>query len=149
MTDKEVGKGPKQSPVELTYESVALSRRKWLDEILAPWCKSSSRKELRLAEGDWVNLAGKVAPEKSLWFWAWSRFPDLVEPELQAINETHQIRVTIGMGDIYEGYPDARESTNGVLVLLCRDPSTGRYEQTGPFSLDDIRSVERIQNANQ
>ncbi len=125
-----------------TFQELAASRRAWIDQILKPWCQSASRKELLQAEQEWTDVAGKVDPNKTLWFWAWSRFPELVSPELTGIDETGEITVRLDDGRCMTGYPDARESLHGELVLVCRDPERpGRSVMEGPFSLDNVEGV--------
>ena len=127
-----------------TFSELAASRRDWIDQILIPWCKQACRRDLLAALQDWPNIAGKVDADKTLWFWAWSRFPDLVHDELSGINETVNIVVTINNGPTAAGFPDARESDLGQLVLLATAPDGARrVEQLGPFSIDDIASISR------
>ena len=111
-----------------------------------PWCHTASRMQLRLAALEWTDIAGKVAPEKTLWFWAWSRFPELVQSELQGIDETAAVRVILKEGSEFVGHPDARESTDGSLVLVGKGES-GKMASLGPFSIDDIAVVRRIETA--
>ncbi|RPI76119.1 MAG: hypothetical protein EHM42_15030 [Planctomycetaceae bacterium] len=124
------------------FSELAASRRAWIDQVLTPWCRSATRQDLLLAEHEWTDVAGKVDPNKSLWYWAWGRFPDLVNAELMGIDETAAVTVTLDDGRTLTGYPDARESLHGELVLICRDPADSRRSvQEGPFPLDRIRSV--------
>lgn len=109
-----------------------------------PWCHTADRMQLRLAELEWTDIAGKVAAEKTLWFWAWSRFPELVQSELQGIDETFPVRVTLKTGEEWIGHPDARESTQGSLVLIGK-AETGKLESFGPFSIDEIALIQRIE----
>lgn len=115
------------------------SRRQWIEEILKPWCATARRRDLLLAELEWQDLAGRPAPERTLWVWAWGRFPALVDTHLNAMNETLPLRVRRRDGDVCVGYPDARESQRGNLVLLSEN---GR--QLGPFSIDDIVEIRRV-----
>lgn len=126
-----------------TFEALVASRRAWLADVLKPWCQSAPRAALRLAELEWMDIAGKVSAEKSLWAWAWGRFPDLVHAELNGIDESSAVTVVSKSGQRTTGYPDARESEQGSLVLVCRDPATGRSHNAGPFSIDEIESVSR------
>lgn len=119
------------------------SRKKWIAEELIPWCRQAERKELRLAELDWQDIAGKIAPEKSLWFWAWERFPELVHAELQGMDEASTVEVTMRDGGVHRGHPDARESTHGELVLVGRGAAGGMV-MLGPFSIDEIQSIRRV-----
>jgi hypothetical protein len=127
-----------------TFAELVASRKDWLADVLAPWCRGASRKDLRLAELEWNDIAGKVDPEKTLWFWAWSRFPSLVHEELAGIDETGQVTVSLKDGSQHTGYPDARNSEQGQLVLIGRDKTNPRRtEEHGPFSIDDIATVAR------
>jgi hypothetical protein len=127
----------------IAFADLAASRRKWIDTVLKPWCAAAPRSELRKAHAEWANIAGNVDPEATLWTWAWGRFPDLVHEDLAGVNETSEVRVTLCDGTDVTGYPDARLSTLGELVLLGRDDS-GRSIQSGPHPLDDIVRVERL-----
>ena len=90
------------------------------------------------------EIAGKVDADKTLWYWAWGRFPDLVHEELSGIDETVNIKVTVADGTAAAGYPDARETDQGQLVLLATAPGeTRRLEKLGPFSIDEIVSITR------
>ena len=127
-----------------TFAELAASRRAWLDDILKPWCQAASRRELLQAEHEWTDVAGKVDPVKTLWSWAWGRFPGVVNTELQGIDETTAVRVTLRDGQEVEGYPDARESLHGELYLLGRDPGNPRRSLTlGPFLIDDVVTIEK------
>jgi hypothetical protein len=126
-----------------TFEALVASRKSWLADVLKPWCQCAPRAALRLAELEWTDIAGKVSAEKSLWAWAWGRFPDLVHAELNGIDESSEVTVILKSGQKTTGYPDARESEQGSLVLVCRDPATGRSHNVGPFSIDEIESVIR------
>jgi len=125
-----------------TYAELAASRRQWIDEILIPWCRQASRKELLAALQDWADIAGKVDPGKTLWFWAWSRFPALVHEELAGIDETVQVTLTTAGGARVTGYPDARESDNGSLVLSGKTKQ-GEFRQFGPYSIDEVTEISR------
>jgi hypothetical protein len=128
-----------------TFAELVASRRAWLADVLAPWSRQASVKDLRLAELEWGDIAGKVDPAKTLWYWAWSRFPELVHGELIGIDETREVRVTLRDGRIFEGFPDARKSVQGELVLVGRDQiDPHRSAEFGPFSLDEIAAVDRI-----
>ncbi|QDT38431.1 hypothetical protein [Stratiformator vulcanicus] len=121
-----------------SFLELAASRRQWIDETLAPWCRSASRTELVKAEAEWTNLAGRVDPRGTLWKWAWGRFPALVEEQLGEIDETHEVRVTRCDGSYVTGYPDARRSEHGRLAII----STAE-DDADPISIDEIASVER------
>ncbi|MFO1022839.1 MAG: hypothetical protein U0903_19405 [Planctomycetales bacterium] len=120
------------------FTELVESRKEWIAQVLIPWCRQAERKELRLAELDWPDIAGKIAPEKSLWFWAWGRFPELVHAELQGIDEASTLEVTMRDGTTFRGHPDARESTHGELVLVARG------QMHGPLSIDDIQAIKRL-----
>jgi hypothetical protein len=125
-----------------TFAELVASRKAWLVEVLSPWCRQAALKDLKRAELEWVDIAGKVDPEKTLWYWAWSRFPDLVNADLVAIDEARRLTVTLHDGRTYTGYPDCRRSKQGQLVLVARDPAQPRRnEEHGPFSLDAIAAI--------
>ena len=127
-----------------TFADLAASRRDWIDRILIPWCRQAPRRELLTALQEWTNVAGKVDPDKTLWFWAWSRFPELVHDELAGIDETAHVVVTLKNGTTAAGFPDARETDLGQLVLLAPNSAGSRqHKQIGPFSIDEIASVVR------
>jgi len=128
-----------------TFADLVASRKAWLAEVLAPWCRQAALKDLKRAELEWVDIAGKVDADKTLWYWAWSRFPDLVNADLASIDEARQIAVTLSDGRRFVGYPDSRQSKQGYLVLVGRDPDNPRRTEThGPFSVDEIATVARI-----
>lgn len=127
----------------LSFAELIESRRRWLDDVLAPWCRTAGRKELLLAEQEWTDLAGRAAPEMTLWAWAWSRFPELCHEGLTGINETVAVTVRCRDGRVGTGFPDARESERGELVLVTETGKTA-----GPFSIDDIVAVERVSAAS-
>lgn len=122
----------------LSFAELIQSRRQWIDTVLTPWCRSAGRKELLLAEQEWADLAGRAGPEMTLWTWAWSRYPELCYDGLTGINETVAVTVRCRNGRTAHGFPDARASERGELVLVGE---TG--ETLGPFSIDDIIAVER------
>lgn len=124
---------------------LAASRREWIEQVLRPWCIQAPHRELKLASLEWQDIAGKVDPDSTLWTWAWSRFPALVHEGMPGVNETAEVRVTFRDGTVLEGYPDARESTAGRLVLLARsEADPGTYALAEPKSIDEIVSAERI-----
>lgn len=120
------------------FEELAASRRQWIDEVLIPWCRAATLKQLARAEREWGDIAGRVDPQSTLWCWAWGRFPVLIADELQQIDETYAVTVTLQDGEQFSGFPDARRSQRGSLVLI------GENEEYGPFSIDEIASVERM-----
>ena len=125
-----------------TFAELVTSRKAWLTDVLSSWCQAASLKDLRLAELEWIDIAGKVDPDKTLWIWAWSRFPALVHSELAAIDETSPVTVSLKDGTQYTGYPDARQSQQGQLVLLGRDhDNPRRTTEYGPFAIDEIATI--------
>lgn len=125
------------------FSDLVASRQTWIAEVLKPWCRAAAWKELMQAHQDWTNLAGTVDPQTTLWIWAWSRFPVLVADNLPGIDETHRVRVLTRDGQIYEGYPDNRESRFGKLRLLC-EVASGQYEFSEPISIDEVKTVEPV-----
>jgi hypothetical protein len=89
---------------------------------------------------EWGDIAGRVDAAKTLWTWAWSRFPVLENEQFGGIDETHELRVTLKNGKALVGFPDQRKSEGGRLVLLL----TGGSSDAAPISIDDIASVERL-----
>ena len=129
-----------ESPA-MEFEALAASRREWIDTVLHPWCVAATQKQLMQAATEWLDLAGRVDIDATLWTWAWERFPVLTHPELSGVNETHPVCVRLENGDEYRGFPDSRQSTRGNLVLLGKDESTGLNTTLGPFPIDAITSV--------
>lgn len=127
-----------------TFDHLAEARRNWIALILKPWCRTAARKELLKANAEWLDIAGKVDADATLWTWAWERFPVLTHPDLSLVNETHEVEVTLNDGTKNTGFPDARRSLRGELILVRRDPKTGATLLTPPMNIDDIQSVERI-----
>ncbi len=127
------------------FSDLVASRQAWIAEVLKPWCRAATWKELMQAHQDWTNLAGTVDPHGTLWAWAWSRCPILVSDDLPGIDETHRVRVVTRDGRVREGYPDNRESRLGKLRLLCEvAAASGEHELSEPISIDDVMSVELI-----
>jgi hypothetical protein len=125
-----------------TFDELAAARRQWIAEVLQPWCRQAVLRDLKKAALDWVDIAGKVDAELTLWYWAWSRFPDLVNADLSRIDETAALHVQLKDGREIRGYADGRLSTGGQLVLTSRDPGPPpRTEKHGPISIDDIAAV--------
>lgn len=121
-----------------TFSELATSRREWIDTVLLPWCRQAARKELILAENEWLDIAGRPDAAKTLWYWAWSRFPELCVAELSSLDETQAVTVQLKQGRVVQGFPDARRSQGGQLTLA--GPAGAQF---GPFSIDDIESVTR------
>ena len=132
------------SSIPPDFDALVASRKAWIADVLKPWCQTAPRAALRLAELEWGDIAGRVSPEKSLWAWAWGRFPDLVHPELNGIDESSAVTVTLKNGRQVTGFPDARQSEQGQLVILCRDPSGGRTTSEGPFPMEEISAIVRV-----
>jgi hypothetical protein len=126
-----------------TFDELVASRKLWLSEVLLPWCRSAALASLRQAELEWIDIAGKVAPEKTLWKWAWSRFPDLVHESL-GIEETAEVEVTLRDGRTMHGYPDSRASQQGQLVLWGASEADEEPHELGPFSIEQIVTVKRL-----
>ncbi len=124
------------------FDELVASRKAWLSDVLQPWCRRASLIALRQAELEWNDIAGKVAPEKTLWPWAWSRFPELVHESL-GIEETSEVEVTLHDGRTVSGYPDSRASQQGQLVLWGTDLPSGQPREHGPFSIEAIATVRR------
>ena len=70
-----------------TFADLVASRRAWIDDVLKPWCAQAPVLQLKLAELEWLDIAGKVDPESTLWAWAWSRFPARVNADLAPTDE--------------------------------------------------------------
>lgn len=125
-----------------TFAELVVSRKAWIAEVLQPWCRAASRKDLLLAEQEWIDIAGKVDPEATLWRWAWSRFPELIHESL-GIEETTEVVVTLKNGTAIRGYPDSRQSLQGRLILLTMAPD-GRRVDSMPLFLDEVMTVQRL-----
>ena len=125
----------------MSFSDLAASRRAWIDDVLIPWCRTADRKELLKAEADWVNVAGQVDAEATLWTWAWGRFTGLVHPEMRGLDESREVEVRLKNGRVFRGFPDARRSLRGKLVLLTADG------EAGPVSIDDVADVTKPPSA--
>ena len=125
------------------FEALAASRRQWIDDVLHPWCQQASLSQLRQAEMEWLDIAGRVDVQATLWTWAWERFPVLTHSEVSGVNETHRVRIVCQDGASFEGFPDSRRSLRGMLVLVGNAES-GEATDFGPVAVDSIASVERI-----
>ncbi|WP_437187282.1 hypothetical protein SH668x_000672 [Planctomicrobium sp. SH668] len=121
----------------LRFSDLVASRRDWIETVLIPWCHQAIRQDLLQAETEWTDLAGRPAPEMTLWLWAWGRFPVLVETGLTTISETRSVRVLRRDGRVVTGYPDARKSIAGELFVV-----QAGGEISSPISIDDIQSID-------
>ena len=140
MSDPDAVPPPPAGPAPpADFAALAASRRDWIETVLKPWCRRASRRELRLAEGQWRDLAGDVSTRETLWAWAWARFPALCEPGLAPPSESREVRVTLRDGTTHAGTPDARRSVRGGLVLVAR--TAAGSDDRGPFDLDEIAAV--------
>ena len=122
-----------------TFEELVVSRRSWIDRELEPWCRSALRVDLQKAADEWLDIAGKVDVESTLWTWAWSRFSELVSEDLPGVDETHAVRLVLKDGRELVGFPDSRAAGPGQLIVIDVGES-GRTE--GPISIDEIARVE-------
>ena len=127
-----------------TFADLVRSRKDWISAELRSWCRRARRSDLLLAEQEWFDIAGKADAAKTLWAWAWSRFPDLVHEDL-GIDESAEVTVSLSDGRSVCGYPDARRSVQGRLVLYGESPEGVRGE-FGPYSIDDVAGVSRAVN---
>jgi heme-degrading monooxygenase HmoA len=129
--------GPDEAAIVPSFADLVASRKAWIQDSLRPWCRQAPRKDLLLAEQEWFDIAGKADPAKTLWPWAWSRFPDLVHEGL-GIDETAEVLATLKSGDTVRGYADARQSVAGYLVLV------GPAGASPPLSIDHLTAIQRI-----
>src|SRR5688572_22456133 len=88
------------------FDDLVASRKRWIAEVLEPWCRGASRKDLLRAAMEWGDIAGRVDENATLWTWAWGRFPDLVYEGLSGVNETREVQVTLKTGEMATGFPD-------------------------------------------
>ena len=42
-----------------TFDQLVASRRRWIDQELAPWCRAAARVDLVKAADEWLDIAGK------------------------------------------------------------------------------------------
>lgn len=131
------------TPLKPTFDDLVASRRAWIDNVLQPWAVQASRKELRKAEAEWLDIAGRADAESTLWTWAWSRHADLVYEGTTGVNETNEVEVRLKTGEVHRGFPDGRQSTHGQLVLLKTENAESGNALAGPFNVDDIESASR------
>ena len=125
------------------FDELVSSRKAWIAEVLQPWCRTATLAALKRAELEWMDIAGKVAAEKTLWPWAWSRFPDLVHEAL-GIEETTEVEVALQDGRTVRGFPDSRASQQGQLILWGSDTPDAEPRELGSFSIERITGVRRI-----
>lgn len=126
----------------MTFLDLAASRRDWIATVLIPWCRQVPLQELRKAADEWHDIAGRVDPERTLWLWAWSRFPVLHVEGLPGLDETYEVELQTRTGEQFRGYPNARGSQRGRLLLQGGDGPIG------PFSIDDVVAVRRVTDAS-
>lgn len=127
-----------EPPVPTSFEDLATSRRDWIESVLRPWCRHATQQQLRQADLEWHDFAGRVDPQATLWTWAWERHPAIVHDDLPGVNETHPVTVELQDGRTATGFPDNRRSTKGQLVLVATDDGVTEY---GPYSIDDIVEI--------
>jgi hypothetical protein len=128
-----------------SFADLIASRRDWIEQVLKPWCRVAGLKDLKRAELEWADIAGKVDAKATLWTWAWGRFPEIVHEGFVGVDETNAVRVKLKNGQSHAGYPDNRKTEGGRLILLSAEPAgPGRAAEIGPISIDDIAQIERI-----
>jgi hypothetical protein len=125
------------------FEMLAASRRDWIQQVLRPWCRTATMRELRKAELEWLDIAGRVDVKATLWTWAWERYPDIVHADMAGVHEAWEVVVQLKDGRRLTGYPDSRQSQRGLLVLIARR-ADGGLEETPGVSIDDIADIRRI-----
>ncbi len=137
---------PDSRSVELSpaadFESLAASRRDWIENVLRAWCRQATLKELRKADVEWFDIAGRADANATLWTWAWERFPEIVHPQLSGVHETHEVQITLKDGRTLSGFPDARQSLRGILVLVGSDDG-GAIVSSDPIVIDQITAVRK------
>ena len=101
----------------VNFEQLAAARREWIESVLRVWCRQATFKELRKAEQEWFDIAGRADVNPTLWTWAWERFPDTVHPELPGVHETFEVRVTLN---------DGQQIVEPGLQLLKRNDASAR-----------------------
>jgi hypothetical protein len=126
----------------VNFEQLAAARREWIESVLRVWCRQATLKELRKAEQEWFDIAGRADVNPTLWTWAWERFQDIVHPELPGVHETFEVRVTLTDGQQIVGYPDGRKSQRGMLVIVGKTEA-GELKIHDPTSIDQVAAIER------
>jgi len=121
-----------------SFEDLAAARRDWIETVLRPWCRQANLKQLKQADLEWNEFAGRVDAHPTLWTWAWERYSALVHDDLAGVNETHEVTVTLHDGRTVTGFPDGRASLKGQLVLVGTGANDALH---GPFSIDEIADV--------
>lgn len=125
-----------------SFEQLVASRKDWIEQMLKPWCQQAAKAELLKADVEWLDIAGKVPPEKTLWVWAWSRFPELVHESL-GIEETSEVEVRLNDGRVITGFPDSRLTVRGNLFIWGTETAGAPSGQLGPYSIDHVVSVKK------
>ena len=124
-----------------SFEDLAASRRHWIQSVLRPWCRQAGLRQLRQADQEWHDFAGRADTQATLWTWAWERHPALVHDDLAGVNETHAVHIRLRDGRTVTGFPDGRRSLRGQLCLVG---TCGEEDGLGPFSIDEILEVSPI-----
>ena len=143
IAPESVNLGPRE-----TFEQLAASRRDWINQVLRVWCQQASLQDLRKAALEWFDIAGRADANATLWTWAWERFPVLVHPDLPGVHDTHLIDVLLHDGSRRSGYPDARQSLRGVLVLVGTDVD-GSMITHDAVSIDQIADVRQAEKSSE
>lgn len=131
---------PATTPTD--FAELAAARRDWIESVLRVWCRQAALKELRKAELEWFDIAGRADTNATLWTWAWERFPEVVHPDLAGVNETSEVVVShVNAGEI-RGFPDGRRSQRGLLVLVGTGEA-GEMQTHEPISIDQITAIVR------
>ena len=126
----------------VNFEQLAAARREWIESVLRDWCRQATFQELRKAEQEWFDIAGRADVNPTLWTWAWERFPDIVHPELPGVHETFEVRVTLNDGQQIVGYPDGRKSQRGLLVIVGKT-EVGDLKIHDPISIDLVAAIHK------
>ncbi|HIE99851.1 MAG TPA: hypothetical protein EYG03_05770 [Planctomycetes bacterium] len=126
---------------QTSFEELAASRRQWIDDVLRPWCRQATLKQLRQAEVEWLDIAGRVDIQATLWTWTWERFDVLTHPDMAGVNESHEVQVTLKDGTVVQGFPDSRESQRGTLLLVPFGAESEEPQILGPYAVDDVAAV--------